>query len=100
MPREVLLVSPAEPSGATWLINCLLLLGVRTYRTSARGMWRQEGENYYLNEHEEVLKKWLPALNERDSFRFRADLAVRWTHEWPRVSNGGRQILFIHGTSD
>lgn len=94
--RQILLISPREPSGATWLINCLLELGIKTYRYSPRGMWREAGNGrYVLNAHEHILKKWLPALSAMDNFRFRDDVEVRWAHEWPTEMDRDKQIIFF-----
>ncbi|MEO3431138.1 sulfotransferase domain-containing protein [Pelagibius sp. CAU 1746] len=93
--KTVLLVSPREPSGATWLINCLLALGVKTYRHSPLGMWHRDGGVWRLAEHEDLLKKWLPVLSEEEAFTFRDDIEVRWTHEWPDDRSLNDQILFF-----
>lgn len=96
MPRrKVYLVSPREPSGATWLINCLLELGVMTYRYSPAGMWRREGGRWLLNPHERVLRKWLPALSDHASFAFRDDLEVQWMHEWFTDEFAGNEVLYF-----
>lgn len=96
MPRrKIYLVSPREPSGATWLINCLLELGVMTYRYSPAGMWRQEGGRWLLNPHERVLRKWLPALSDHASFSFREDLEVQWMHEWYTDEYTAHEVLYF-----
>lgn len=85
MKRKYLLVSPREPSGATWLINCLLELGIKTYRRqNPDWMWHlQEDGSFRLNPDEKILQKWLPVLSRKDSFVFKDDVEVQWTHEWP-----------------
>jgi hypothetical protein len=93
--RKILLASPKEPCGATWLINCLLSLGVMTYRDWSIGMWLPRAGRYVLNPHNDGLKKWLPILTERDQFAFRDDVEVQWTHEWPRPEHRRHQTLFF-----
>jgi len=96
MPRrKVYLVSPREPSGATWLINCLLELGVMTYRYSPAGMWRQERGRWLLSPHERVLRKWLPALSDHASFAFREDVEVQWMHEWFTAEYAHDEVLYF-----
>lgn len=84
-PVKFLLISPREPSGATWLINCLLELGIKTYRRQDPDwMWlRQDDGTFILNPEERILKKWLPVLSRKSSFVFRHDIEVQWSHEWP-----------------
>lgn len=96
MTREILLISPREPSGATWLINCLLVLGIKTYRNSSKPMWIENGDGEFsLSPHEYFLKKWLPILSEKASFRFRGDVSVRWAHEWPSSIHEHKDIIFF-----
>jgi len=95
--RLIYLVSPREPSGATWLINCFLELGIKTYRWRSNGisMWVGDSDKYVLNPDENILKKWLPALNDHKSFEFRKDIEVVWTHEWPKKKFEGCRILYF-----
>jgi hypothetical protein len=93
--RRIYLPSPREPSGATWLINCLLELGVRTFRYSPGGMWRREKGRWLLNPHERVLRKWLPALSDHDSFDFRDDVEVQWMHEWRSKTYTDSQVVYF-----
>ena len=93
--RKVYLASPREPSGATWLINCLLELGIRTFRYSPRGMWQRQNGRWRLSAHEQVLRKWLPALSDHDSFDFREDIEVQWMHEWRSERHANSQILYF-----
>lgn len=99
--RQILLISPREPSGATWLINCFLELGIRTFRDPPGGMWRREGNTWVLSPNEHILKKWLPILSRKGSFAFRDDLEVRWTHEWPgAVTREQEIVLFVRDPRD
>ena len=93
--RTVYLPSPREPSGATWLINCLLELGVRTFRYSPGGMWRHDRGRWLLNSHERLLCKWLPALSDHESFDFRDDVEVQWMHEWRSEKYVDSQIIYF-----
>ena len=93
--RKILIVSPREPSGATWLINCFLHLGIRTYRVASSKMWTRRGEVWNLNSKEHVLKKWMPVLSERESFHFRDDVEICWTHEWPREEFKNLKIIYF-----
>ena len=93
--RKIYLVSPREPSGATWLINCLLELGIMTYRYSPAGMWRNETGRWFLNSPEHILRKWLPALVDHSSFQFRDDLEVQWMHEWFTDAYADNDILYF-----
>lgn len=95
MVNKIYLMSPREPSGATWLINCLLELGIKTYRQSSPDMWEQLGNNHILSSHEEILKKWLPALWDNQQFKFRNDIEVEWSHEWPTLAHDRYPILYF-----
>ena len=94
--RKLYLISPREPCGATWLINCLLVCGIKTYRTTVDGgMWRRSGDNWTLNPLESPLKKWLPILSEREQFAFREDVEVEWAHQWPTGQTAGAGIIYF-----
>lgn len=94
--RKIFLVSPSLPSGASWLINCFLELGIRTYRISPEPqMWLREGSGYVLHPREQVLKKWFPVLSEYKCFAFREDLEVEWVHEWPNARFDGAEIIYF-----
>ncbi len=93
--RKVYLASPREPSGATWLINCLLELGIKTFRYSPDGMWRRARGRWSLSPHENLLRKWLPALSDHESFDFRDDIQVQWMHEWRSDRYAGSEIIYF-----
>jgi len=93
--RKIILASPREPSGATWLINCFIELGIMTYRVSPPSMWKKNGENYVLTGREQLLKKWLPALTDHDTFNFRDDVEVQWLHEWPSSKFSDCEVIFF-----
>jgi len=93
--KKIYLISPREPSGATWLINCLLELGIKTFRNSSSSMWLSQGEDHVLSEHEEILKKWLPALWDHEKFTFRNDIEIEWSHVWPTIYHNDFQIIYF-----
>lgn len=93
--RKIYLVSPREPSGATWLINCLLELGIKTYRFSPAGMWHRSGDRWLLRSHEYLLRKWLPALVDHPHFVFRDDVEVQWMHEWFTDDYADHEVLYF-----
>lgn len=93
--RKYFIISPREPSGATWLINCLLELNIKTFRNSSKGMWKSVDEVYTLNQNENILKKWLPALSRKQSFLFRNDIEIEWSHEWPTKKFEESQIIYF-----
>ncbi len=95
-PVKIYLISPREPSGATWLINCLLELGVKTYRETLGDMWMPtRGGGYTLNLVENHLKKWLPILSARETFDFRDDIEVEWAHQWPTRRHARHRIIYF-----
>lgn len=94
--NKIFLISPREPCGATWLINCFLILGIKTYRSTVEGgMWIKKGEHFALSPHEAALKKWLPVLSEEETFRFRKDIEVEWAHVWPTGLTAGAKIVYF-----
>ena len=95
-PVKIYLISPREPSGATWLINCFLELGVKTYRETLGEMWTPaRGGGHVLNPVENHLKKWLPILSTREKFDFRGDIEVEWAHQWPTRRHAGHRIIYF-----
>lgn len=95
-PVKIYLISPREPSGATWLINCFLELGVKTYRETLGEMWTPaRGGGHVLNPVENHLKKWLPILSTREKFDFRGDIEVEWAHQWPTSRHAGHRIIYF-----
>lgn len=95
--RRIFLPSPREPSGATWLINCFLELGIRTFRqnNTNQEMWLEEGNRFVLNPAENILRKWLPALSDHNSFDFRDDVEVEWLHQWPTAQHRNSKAIFF-----
>lgn len=97
MAERIILASPREPCGATWLINCLLVLGIKTYRVGPEGqeMWVKDSQGWQLDPRENILKQWLPVLSQREYFEFSDKLEVQWLHEWPRDSDWHHRILYF-----
>lgn len=94
--KKLYLISPREPSGVTWLINCLLVLGIKTYRSTVDDdMWAKERTGWMLNPEEEALKKWLPVLSEVRHFTFRDDIEVEWAHFWPSPRTSDAKIIYF-----
>jgi len=93
--NKIILASPKEPCGATWLINCLLELGVMTYRDCPLALWVPFGAGFVLNRHNNHLAKWLPVLGGRRVFNFRQGIEVQWTHEWPNTSHQNLKIIYF-----
>jgi len=93
---KIVIASPREPCGATWLINCFLELGILTYRKSAENMWRRESGRFFLRSQENILKKWLPSLYHHDAFFFRSDIEVEWSHEWPTNRFLDCQVIYFY----
>ena len=96
--RQIRVASPVEPSGASWLLNCFLELGVmvghkpvvdRVWRgsnppLSPNHIWRTKGDSLFeLNPKAASLMKFLPALGQRETFRFRDDVGVEYVQDFP-----------------
>lgn len=112
-PGKILFVSPEEPSGASWLLNCWLELGIRIGhkpavdrlwraadpRPAADHIWRCEGGACVLKPKADVLRKWLPALGRQAEFRFRQDLWVEYVQDYPprpgSVEAGDDPVIFF-----
>lgn len=97
MAERIILASPREPCGATWLINCLLVLGVKTYRAGPEGqeMWVKGSQGWQLDPRENILKQWLPVLSQRQHFEFSNQLEVQWLHEWPTDADWHHRVLYF-----
>ncbi len=101
--------SPVEPSGASWLINCLLELGVRVdhkpvvdkvWRNSrprppASHMWQAQGDGYVLNAKADELRKWLPVLSRSSPLRFRSELQVDYVQDVALPEQDAQAALFF-----
>jgi hypothetical protein len=93
---KVLIASSIEPSGVTWLLNCLMFLNVLCYRNgSPESTWNVEGGNYTLKPEHEELKRWLPVTSSRSVFTFTGLVDCEWTHELPSDSiTADKVVLF------
>lgn len=110
----ILLVSPREPSGVSWLINGLLELGIRvdlqptvdqifgTGRQPASAMWLPEPDGRWrLHPRASALQKWLPFLTSNETFAFRPIPPVLHVQRLPlRQEPHGQVILFVRDLRD
>ncbi|HEY9839369.1 MAG: sulfotransferase domain-containing protein [Candidatus Sericytochromatia bacterium] len=95
------IVSPPLPTGATWLLNCLLELGVRT--TAYGSSWTEtpDGSCPGPAAKLEVLLWHLPALHRSHGFAFEPDLEVFWDHQLAYAQYPSRKtILFVRDLRD
>lgn len=113
VPR-ILVASPIEPSGASWLLNCFLELGIRVdHKPVVDRMWRKPappaacmwragaGGGHALHPRAGVLQKFLPALTRRAEFRFRDDVVVDYVQDFPsRRPVGDPVVLFVRDPGD
>ena len=108
MPTRIIrFASPIEPSGASWLLNCFLELGIRIAHKPVvdevwRGsrvppgfMWQESADGSTLKPKAEVLKKWLPALSRHERFRFRTDVEIEYVQELATDADDGREAIFF-----
>lgn len=109
-----LLVSPREPSGVSWMINCLLELGIRvdlqptvdqifgTGRQPASAMWMPEPcGQWRLHPRASALQKWLPILSRSETLQFRPIPPVLHVQSLPRQDEPrGPVILFVRDLRD
>lgn len=110
----VLLVSPREPSGVSWIINCLLELGIRVDlqptvdqifgvgRQPASAMWLPEAESRWrLHPRASALQKWLPFLSRGETFAFRDVPPVLHVQRLPLQNEvHGPVVLFVRDLRD
>ena len=123
MPHEaplntssILLVSPREPSGGSWLVNCLLELGVRVnLKPAVDRAWRNlyshrdpsdmwvaaPDGRWRLHPRTEELKKWLPILERQETLAFREDVEALYVQDLPRPEfSCDRVVLFLRDPRD
>ena len=113
--RRILVASPIEPSGASWLLNCFLELGIRIeHKPVVDRVWRgpapsapdrmwvaRDDGRVALNPRAGVLKKFLPALVRHEDFRFRDDVSVDYVQDFPAPRpDGGQRVLMVRDPRD
>ncbi|HEY4121496.1 MAG TPA: hypothetical protein VGM56_26705 [Byssovorax sp.] len=108
--RTITIASPIEPSGASWILNVLLELGVRVrhrpveknvFRSAPRSMWIDDAAGARLHPSCSQIEKWMPALLERDVFAFRGDVEVDYTQDLPEAgATAEPAIVFLRDPRD
>jgi hypothetical protein len=100
--RYIRIVSPTEPSGVAWLLNCLLELNVCIYRSSRSSTWKSSSRGEKLSDRDQALQQWLPSLEPSRTYKFRPELEVEWTHDWPTTNDRKADItlLFVRDSRD
>ena len=105
--RIIRFASPIEPSGASWLLNCFLELGIRIAHKPVvdevwRGsrvppgfMWQDSADGSTLKPKAEVLTKWLPALSRQERFNFRTDVEIEYVQDLATASDDGLEAIFF-----
>ncbi len=110
----IVLVSPREPSGVSWIINGLLELGIRvdlqptvdqifgTGRQPASAMWLPEADGTWrLHPRASALQKWLPFLSRGERHRFRPIAPVLHVQRLPlQAEQCGPVVLFVRDLRD
>ncbi|HEY4117216.1 MAG TPA: hypothetical protein VGM56_05150 [Byssovorax sp.] len=109
-PRRLVLASPIEPSGASWILNVLLELGVRVrhrpveknvFRSAPRSMWLDDESGARLHPSCSQIEKWMPALTLRERFHFRDDVEVDYTQDLPpKGAPGDAELVFLRDPRD
>jgi hypothetical protein len=108
-PRRILIASPAEPSGGSWLLNCLLELGIKVgHKPFVDNVWRganppfpadhiwvRSGSDHRLNPKAEMLVKFLPSAGRAEAFRFRDDIEVDYVQDFPAPQFDTRPLVLI-----
>lgn len=79
--RTLQIVGPREPSGITWLVNCLIELGIET--TIYENLFLSENEYKIINPAYWHYSRLLPSLSDLErKFRFRNDIKINFSHKW------------------
>jgi hypothetical protein len=113
---RITLASPVEPSGASWLINCFLELGIKvSHKPVVDNVWRHIDPTpppdhiwqraacggYRLHPKAQVLKQFLPVLSRVDVFRFDEDVEVEYVQDLPGAQHvGAPALLFVRDPRD
>ena len=107
--KKILFGSPEEPSGASWLLNCFLELDIKICHkpvvdsvwrnASARSdpchMWRADGDAFVLMRKADMIKKWIPALSNRERFHFRGDAEVEYVQDFAEDRHDDHAAIFF-----
>lgn len=98
-------VSPEFPCGSAWLANCLFELGVPAWHLwgfDTRGEWtEQEAHVFRYTAAQLPWRQTLASLTSGREFRFRQDLAARFSHECPwQIALGRRIVLMVRDPRD
>lgn len=99
------IASPELPSGAAWLANCLIELGVPAWKPwgcddAAHWCALEDGRWRYVG-GDNGWSRVLPALRGGRTFRFRTGSCVRVHHTWPDVlPRARRHLLFVRDPCD
>ena len=103
MTTEINLVSPPFSSGAAWLVNALLSLGVKCTNVGFLGKhWLADKNRHVVaNDAWDHLSWHLPTLHTQREFSFREDIEVFWEHRLDMAAYGDRKtILFVRDPRD
>lgn len=94
--RKAIIASSIEPSGVTWLLNCLLYLDILCYRGGTPvSTWNLNEDGFSLRSDHEELKRWLPITSDQATFKFSSQVECEWTHDLPnRDLIADKVILF------
>ncbi|MDD5146007.1 MAG: sulfotransferase domain-containing protein [Candidatus Pacebacteria bacterium] len=102
--KEFLFVSSPFPSGAAWLINFFLEVGILTYLgKKVEDFWdfNKNIQSYTLTKKQENFSTHCPILLKKKKFIFRDDISIRFGHEFPNNKNINKKtILFIRDGRD
>jgi hypothetical protein len=107
--KTAYVVSPIEPSGASWLLNCLLELDVKVgHKPCVDTVWRrsrprpgpehvwQEAEGRFaLRPKAALLRKWLPACSRHETFAFQRGLTVHYVQDLPEPHHRDEPVLYF-----
>lgn len=94
MVKTVNLIGPIEPSGLSWLINCLIELNIKC--SIDRETWNEFDGRFQLRSGKEQLRRWLPALSDPERhFNFRSEIEVNWSHNWINGENIANKTIFF-----
>lgn len=101
MPNYQIISAP-YPSGATWLVNCLLELGLRCRTFGAYWVPTADGgEGLWPLESLQMLLWHLPALHRHQGLRFDAGPTVFWDHRLSFARYPARKtVLFVRDPRD